>query len=82
MTRQYPLELHIGQTIFVRFSPTAHAVRALVTHFDRIKGVVHVNPIGYKRKLQVGVRTISSLTGLYLHHENETFTFRAQPYFG
>lgn len=81
MSRQFPLELHVGQTVLVRPSPTTHPIEALVTHLDRFKGIIHVKPIGYKVKWRVRVRAISSLTGLHLHHENERFTFKEAPFF-
>jgi len=81
MPRQFPDELHIGQKVFVHLHPTAHPVEALVTYIDAIKGLIHVNPIGYKVRWAAHPRAISSLRGLYLHFENEQFFFSSKPSF-
>lgn len=81
MARQFPLELHIGQKVLVRPAPTAHAVEALVTAFDAVKGIVFVQPIGYAIRWMARPRAIESLNGHYLHHKDETFFFDTVPFF-
>jgi hypothetical protein len=75
MTRQYPEELHIGQKVYVRFDPTAHPIAALVTAVDTSRGVVQVNPIGYKIRWATRPRAISNEEGHFLHFDDQHFFF-------
>lgn len=75
MARQFPTELHIGQKVYVRVNPAAHAIEALVTHIDRDNGIIHVNPIGYKIRWRARPRAIANMDGEFLRYENDSFHF-------
>lgn len=76
MARQYDSRLYIGQKVLVNFNSGAHPIEALVTKIDRHKGMVHVNPIGYKVRWAAKPRAISNVAGEYLRYEQNEFTFQ------
>lgn len=78
MTRQYPPEIYIGQTVDVHIDPSSAPVEALVTFLDFVKGLVHVEPVGYRAKWAARPRAIT-MRGLYLHFENNDFFFSPVP---
>lgn len=75
MKRQFPNELHIGQKVRVYPNPTAHPIEALVTAIDSIKGIVQVNPIGYKIRWNAQPHAVTNMDGLFLRFENDQFIF-------
>lgn len=79
-SRDFPLEVHIGQKVLVRPSPTEYAIPALITFIDAQNGVIHVNPIGYKVRWQAKPRAVTTPQGLFLHFANNNFFYSEQPY--
>lgn len=80
MPRQINDEIHVGQKVLVRFDPQSHPIEALVTYLDVMKGLVHVNPIGYKVRWAARPPAISNMHGLYLHFKNDCFFFSPDPF--
>jgi hypothetical protein len=78
MTRQYPPEIYIGQTVDVHVDPSSAPIEALVIFLDFAKGLVYVDPIGYDTRWAAQPRVIT-LNGLYLHFENNDFFFSPMP---
>lgn len=81
MPRHYPPELHVGQKVMVHPSPADHAIEAVVTFLDTVKGLVHVAPVGSNIKWAARPRAISSPDGFFLHFEKRRFTFKETPCF-
>lgn len=78
-SRQFPEELHIGQKVLVRFSPTSHPIPAIITLINAEEGFVHVNPVGYKVRWQANPRAITTTKGQFLHFTENTFYYSDQP---
>ncbi len=78
MTRQYPPELYIGQTVDIHVDPSSAPIEALVIALDFIKGLVYVDPIGYDIRW-AALPDVITLDGLYLHFENNDFYFSQLP---
>ena len=75
MARQYPNELHIGQNVLVYVNPTGHPIEAIVTKIDGDKGLIHVNPVGYKVRWAARPRAITTMNGMFLHFNENQFYF-------
>lgn len=80
MPRQINDPIHIGQKVLVRFDPTTHPIEALVTYLDVMRGLVHVNPIGYKVRWAARPPAISNMSGQFLHFKDAQFFFSPHPF--
>lgn len=78
MTRHYPPEIFIGQTVAVQVDPSSAPIEALVTFLDFVKGLVYVDPIGYDTHWAAQPQVIT-MQGLYLHFKNNDFYFSPLP---
>jgi hypothetical protein len=79
MTRQFPVEVFLGQIVYLHFEAAGQPVESEVTYLDYETGRVHVQPVGYPQKFAAHPRAVSSLNGQYLHFADNAFFFASQP---